>query len=55
MMSSSCRDFSCIRSDSTPECDEAFSTYLSTPLHALPTVGPSPKFQIQKVLTVEQI
>ena len=37
--------FSCIRSHSTCECYEAFSTYLSTPLHALPTVRPSPIFQ----------
>ena len=37
-----CRDFSCNRSHSTPECDEAFSTYLSTPLHATPNCRPLP-------------
>ena len=37
-----CRDFSCIRSHSTPECDEAFFTYLSTPLHATPNCRPLP-------------
>ena len=54
-----CRDFSCSRSHSTPECDEAFSTYLSTLSTRLATVGPSPKFQtlpkIVKVVHVEQI
>ena len=54
-----CKDFSCNRSHSTPECDEAFSTYLSTPLHATPNCRPAPKFQtlpkIMKVLHVEQI
>ena len=39
---SPCRDFSCNRSHSTPECDEAFSTYLSTPLHATPNCRPLP-------------
>ena len=42
LVSASCRDFSCIRSHSTPECDEAFSTYLSTPLHATPMFRPLP-------------
>ena len=56
LISAPCRDFSCIGSHSTPECDEAFSTYLSTPLHVTPN---SPKFQtlpkIVKVVHVEQI
>ena len=37
-----CRDFSCSRYHSTPECDEAFSTYLSTPLHPTPNCRPLP-------------
>ena len=37
-----CRHFSCNRSHSTPECDEAFSTLLSTPLHATPNCQPLP-------------
>ena len=41
-IASPCRDFSCNRSHSTPECDEAFSTYLSTPLHATLNCRPLP-------------
>ena len=56
---SPCRDFSCIRSHSTPEGDEAFSAYLSSLSTQLPIVGPSPKFQtlpkIMKLVHVEQI
>ena len=54
-----CRDFSCNRSHSTPECDESFSTYLSTLLHATPNSQRDSKFQtlpkIMKVVHVEQI